>query len=148
MAKKVAKSAKQPPKKKAPGGRGTITGDHGVATRFSASNQPTPEAKKEGHMKRRMLKDMLEMTFTGPKGGKLLKAAAAYMGIPEDELTVEDMLHFRQIERAIGKSNTFAYMAVMDRAYGKPVQPVKPEDEEGFKIKLTIKGGKNAGSGN
>jgi hypothetical protein len=146
--KKAAKKTATKRNKKEPSaGPGKLTGANGIGTRFSSDNQPTGEAKSAGHKKRRMLKDILELTFAGPKGSKLKKTAAAYLGLPEEEITVEDMLNFRQIERAIGKSNTFAYMAVMDRAFGKPVQAIKPEDDEGFKIKVTLKGGNHAGGG-
>lgn len=116
--------------------------DKGAATRFTSENQPSNELKKKGHAKRRLLKDLLEMAFTGPKGGKLKKAAATYLGIPEEELTVEDMMHFRQIERAIGKQNTFAYMAVMDRAFGKPKG--QGDEDTPLHIKVTVNSGANA----
>lgn len=104
--------------------------------KFSKENQPTGAAKSAGMRKKRLLKDIMAMAFKGPKGGKLKKLAANYMGVPEDSLTTEDMLHFRQIERAISKSNTFAYMALMDRAFGKPKGS---DDEIPKKIVVTIK---------
>jgi ribosomal 50S subunit-associated protein YjgA (DUF615 family) len=108
--------------------------------KFSKDYQPSGENKSKGKAKSRLLKDLLEMAFVGAKGAKLRKAAAAYMNLPEETITLEDMMHYRQIEKAISKSNTFAYQAVLDRAYGKPVQPI--EDESPKKIIVTIK--KNA----
>src|SRR5690349_11285957 len=76
---------------------------------FSKDYQPSGEAKSKGKRKARLLKDIFELAFVGPKGGKMKKAAAAYLNIPEEEISVEDMLHIRQIQAAISKQNTFAY---------------------------------------
>lgn len=89
---------------------------------FSSSNQPTGKAKSEGKRKARLLKDILELSFVGPPRGKLKQTAADYLGIPVEEMTVEYLMHFAQIRKAIKDGNTFAYMAVLDRAQGKPKQ--------------------------
>lgn len=104
---------------------------------FSKEYQPSGEAKSAGHRKKRMLKELLEATFIGPKRSKVKMKAAEYLGVDPESLTVEDLLHFKQIEIAISKGNTFAYQAVMDRAYGKPTQPTDERKVE--KIIVTIK---------
>lgn len=124
-------SIKRPSKGRVPF-RGAVDGKP-----FSKDNQPSPEAKSKGKKKSKLLTELLELTFKGPTRGKIKAAMAKYMGIPEEELTVEDMMHGRQIERAISKSNTFAYMAVMDRAFGKPKQITEEVGDK--KIVVTIK---------
>ena len=104
---------------------------------FSSDYQPSGEAKSRGWRKSKLLKDILDMAWNGRSGAKLRATAAEYLNIPEDQLTVEDLMNFRQIELAIKKQNTFAYTAVMDRAHGKPVQPVQEQGKK--KIVITIK---------
>jgi hypothetical protein len=115
-----------------------FTGKEGIATRFSKDRQPSPEAKSKGKRKSKLLSELLELSFGGKNQVKMRKAAAMYLGIPESEITIEDVMNFRQIEKSISKSNTFAYNSVMDRAFGKPKQ-VTEEVGEGRKIVVTIK---------
>src|SRR5687768_6244353 len=97
-------------------GKGEITPADG--TRFTSDNQPSGEAKSLGKKKKRLLKDILELSFIGPSGGRLKKAASEYLGIPQEEITVEMMMQFRMVEKAIKDSDTPAFNAIMDRAYG------------------------------
>jgi hypothetical protein len=94
--------------------------------KFSKDNQPLPEAKSAGKMKKKkgmeLAKAVLDLTFKGMKDSALKKAAAEYYGIDESEITVEMMLLFRQAEKAIQKADTLAFNAIMDRAHGKPKQ--------------------------
>lgn len=99
--------------------------------KFSKEYQPSGEAKSKGKVKSRLLKDILEMAFVGPKGGRLKKAAAAYLDIQEEDLTVEDILHIRQIQVAVSKQNTFAYNSIMNRVYGLPKQKTELTGKDG-----------------
>lgn len=95
---------------------------------FTKENQPSPEAKSMGWLKKNkgpeLVKAIFDLAFQGNKRNRLKKAAAQYYGLDEKEVAVEMMLVFRQIEKAIQKSNTQAFTAVMDRAYGKPKEKI------------------------
>lgn len=104
-------------------------------------DQPSPESKKAGWAKRKLAigiaKALMERGFVGEAGGKLKAAAARYLDLPEEEVTVELMLHFRQIEKAIKKSDTQAYNAFMNRAYGLPKQKMEHSGEDGGPIQTS-----------
>lgn len=93
---------------------------------FSADNQPSSESKKRGWDKRKKSKELAEailsLKFVGAKDSKLKQMMAEMFGVKEKDLTVEMMMLFRQTEKAIQKGDTFAFMAVMDRVYGKAKQ--------------------------
>lgn len=99
--------------------------------KFSKENQPSGEAKSAGKMKKKkgmeLAKAVLDLSFKGMKNSELKKAAAEYYGIDESEITVEMMLLFRQAEKAIQKADTHAFVALMDRAHGKPKQDMTHE---------------------
>lgn len=108
---------------------------------FSAENQPTPEQKKEGWLKKKrgpeLAKAVLQLAFQGMKNSELKKQAAEYYGIEESELTVELMLLFRQAEKAIQKADTPAFNAVMDRSYGKPKEKLEHSGPDDGPIETT-----------
>lgn len=94
---------------------------------FSKTNQPSPEAKKAGWAKRLALKELIDF-----KPGKLgdsktdyAKLTAIFYGIAKEEVTIKMIMEYRQIERAVLKGDTGAYIAVMDRAIGKPKQAIE-----------------------
>lgn len=110
-------------------------------TRFSSDNQPTGEQKSRGWWKKRrgkkLLQSILNLDFDGttvdPSTGEkqqniVKKQAAIYFQIPEEFITVEMIMSFRQIGMAIQRGDTSAYNSVMDRAFGKPKEV--PEIEE------------------
>lgn len=109
--------------------RHVINPKYGEATQFSETNQPTGVVKSIGWAKRRtgleLVKYALETNFKGKAGSELKKASAQYFGISEDDITVEMMLIFRQIEKAISESDTPAFKAVMERAFGMPKQQIE-----------------------
>lgn len=90
---------------------------------FSKENQPSPEAKSKGWDRKRVGKELaaqiLSLKFKGANNSPLLKNIASYFGVKEKDITVEMMMMFRQAEKAISKSDTFAFNAFMDRAHGK-----------------------------
>jgi hypothetical protein len=94
---------------------------------FTASNQPDPALKKKGWAKRRALNNLLKIKNPGRLGTNqtdYAQLASDFYGIPKEEITIEVIMHFRQIERAILKADTYAYEAVQKRAYGNPTQPL------------------------
>ena len=102
---------------------------------FSSDNQPSGELKSEGKRKARLLKDLLAITVSKKIGTneekEWVRLAAKYFQIPEDEIDIQQLLHFRQIQRALTKSDTYAYTAVMDRAFGKPKQQTELTGKDG-----------------
>lgn len=120
---KRAKNSAPPAKTKRPGKGGTIPPD-GVP--FSKKNQPSGEAKSLGWMKKKkgqeLAQAIMELAFKGMKNDALKKAAAEYYGVKPEDITVEMMMVFRQAEKAIQKSDTNAFNAVMNRAHGLPKQ--------------------------
>ena len=64
------------------------------------------------------------------------KLTAQYFGIKEEDVSVRMVMEFRQIEKAILKGDTLAFVAVMDRAYGKPVQGMELSNKDGEVLKL------------
>jgi hypothetical protein len=102
------------------GGPGMMKGKE-TGVPFTKDNQPSNEAKKEGQQRKKLLKDVLNAALN-PKGehAKMIAACAEYLEKDAGSVTLADLMHFRQAQKAISKQDTFAYQAVMDRAYGKP----------------------------
>lgn len=129
--KTIQKTSEKPAKR--PGKGGNVLPD--TPKPFTPDNQPTPEQKKAGWLKKKRAQDLakavLEMKFVGSKDGGLKKEVAEFFGISEEEITVEIMMLFRQAEKAIKKFDTPAFNAVMDRAFGKPKEKLEhsgPDD--------------------
>lgn len=135
---KVVKKLDGAPPDRKPGRNGVVVGS-GVP--FSKTNQPSSEAKKEGWRKRNALKDLLSISPTGFFDGSTKDyrtICAKYFGIDKKEVTNRMIMDFRQIEKAILKADTQAYIAVNDRAFGKP----KGEEPPAKRMHITINGTK------
>jgi hypothetical protein len=117
-------------------GKGAMNG-HETGPAWTSENQPSPEAKKKGWAKRRTLLQLLELATLNKLPGSEIEwrqRVADAMGIPENEVTVANIMEFRQIEKAIKKADTAAFTAIYDRAYGRPKQieddqPIVPPEE-------------------
>ena len=90
---------------------------------FTSNNQPTPKSKSRGHKKKLFLKDIAKQIVKGDAINDL-KPIAEYLGITENEIDVETLMHLSQISKAIKKEDTTAYNAVMDRLKGKAAQAI------------------------
>lgn len=110
--------------------------DAGNKTRFSSDRQPTGKAKSQGKLKSKfgtdLAKAILRMGFIGNKDSDIKKRACEYFGISANDLSIDAMLDFRQIEKAVQKADTHAYKAIKERAYGLPKQKteVTGKDDE------------------
>lgn len=109
---------------------------------FSKDYQPSNEAKRYGHWKKKrgkqMMKALLALPFNSlvPADHKdpnsplipnpLKKQAADYLGVPEQMITVEMIMAIKQLAMAVQKNDTSAFNAVWEKAYGK----VKEDDDE------------------
>lgn len=93
---------------------------------FTKENQPSSESKSAGWTRKRLLRDLLQLTIDGEQpDAKIVKAfIAGYLGKKEkelsDNLTLEQCMDLRLIEKAIKEGDTSAYTAIKDRVYGKP----------------------------
>lgn len=89
-------------------------------------HQPSPEAlsnaKKLKAKGRELAKAILSLKYKGLANSDLRKQMSDYFEVPEDELTIDMMIDFRQIEKAIGKSDTPAAKFIKESAYGQPKQ--------------------------
>lgn len=114
---------------------GLVNGQTENKNTFTAENQPTPAAREAGQRKKKAKKDMarliLQMKFAGKMDHALKKRVAKLFGVKEKVLTIEIMMHLRQAEKAIVKSDTYAYTALLDRVYGKPSQKMEHTGEDG-----------------
>lgn len=119
----MATRTKTSPKRPTRAFRGAVDG-----TPFSKENQPAPELKRNGWAKklhgRELAKAIMNLPFKGQDNSELKKAAAKYYNVPEEEITVEQMMFFRQIEKSIQKADTPAFKVVQERTYGLPKQEV------------------------
>lgn len=113
---------------------------------FSSESQPSSEAKKAGWARKlkgqELARAVLELAFKGNVDNDLRKEAAEYYNIEPSEINVEMMLLFRQAQKAIQQSDTSAFSAIMDRAFGKPKEKIEAKTDN--KITLQIVRGKNS----
>jgi hypothetical protein len=115
----------------------------GIAFGQPGNPIPSPAAKSAGWAKRRtgieLAKAILNLTFNDvPIKPFLKQRVAEFYGIPAEDVTVEAVLHFKQIERATN-GDTYAYQAFMNRALGMPKQ-VTEEIGKGMVINVNIEG--------
>lgn len=112
------------------------------AKQFSSENQPPPSVKSTGQLKRKrnadLAKAMLQLPFKGNLDGKLRKAISEYFGVKEKDITVEMMMTYRQIEKAIQKADTNAFNTIMDRAHGKVKQKHELTGENGSPLAAAV----------
>lgn len=107
-------------------GPGTMNGNE-TGRSFTSTNQPSSEAKSRGQKKRYGLKKLLDITTPGRVGTNQInyaQLAADFYGIEIEDVTIRMIMDFRQIEKSVAKADTAAYEAIMNRAYGKPGQPL------------------------
>ena len=96
------------------------------AVMFSKEYQPSPEAKKEGWRRKRVLKDLATSLIGGGSLSKAKKMAEQIgVDLSDDEFSVDIVLTLRQIGKALKDGDTRAYSAAMDRMIGRPTQPVQ-----------------------
>ena len=98
-------------------------------TPFSKDNQPTPEAKREGHKRKRALKDLADALISGERLDKC-KVIADKVGIDlnDNEFTLDIAMTLKQIEKAFDEGDTRAYQAAMDRLMGKAPQQITQDN--------------------
>ena len=104
---------------------------------YSKENQPTPEAKAAGHIKRIILKDIAKQLTTGTYKQALIELAKV-LGVDADAIDLETAMHLKQMEKALVNGDTFAYNALMDRMKGKPVQAIQLEETKVLPSRFTI----------
>jgi len=118
----------------------------GEGPTFTSEYQPSPEAKKAGHRRKWLLKQLLDLQ---PKKGtnrhwdKIINEACEHFGIQDTELTNQMLMEYRMLVEASRKGNVAAFRAITERVYGRPRQedappPVATPDEEQVRQKSQI----------
>lgn len=92
-------------------------------TKFTSDKQPSRKAKSRGWKRKLLLKDIASQIVKGQALNDL-KPLADYLGIEEDKVDVETLMHLSQMSKAIKEQDTRAYNAVMDRLKGKAKQEI------------------------
>lgn len=109
--------------------------------KFSRDNQPSAQAKKDGWERRKkgmaLVRTILSLTMTGETSKTIRRRCADFFGIPEQDLTVEDLLHFKQAERAIKSGDTNAYKALLDKS-GNFKTELSLSGEVNQNVKMTL----------
>lgn len=96
-------------------------------TQFSSENQPSAESKSKGWKKKRATKEIMESFLTN-KAQESERELAEFFGFDTDEIDNRTLADLKQVQKAINDGDTKAYMAVMDRLYGKPIQAIQMEE--------------------
>lgn len=119
-AKEISTKANTPNYTPRPPGNGAMNGNH-TGKPFSKDNQPSPEAKSAGKLKGKRGQELARalLAIHAPESDHRA-ACAAYLNIPDDEITIEMMMVYRQAQKALDGQDTPAFNAVTDRAFGKP----------------------------
>ena len=70
---------------------------------------------------KKLLKDILTTPLNhSPEWDKWITLTAKYLQKDPKEITISDVMDLRMAQKAIQKSDVFAYQALKDRAFGKP----------------------------
>lgn len=110
--------------------------ESGRPNRFSAHNQPSSEAKKNGWKRkqfgRNAIKALLSDTITNKLCADDLEKMKNYFG---EELVKSEsagiLIAIAQIKKAILTGDTSAFNALMDQSLGRPVQAIAQVDSAG-----------------
>ena len=109
---------------------------HRHITRFSKDNQPSPEAKRKGHQKKKALRDMGELLASGKvfdeievDGKSMSQLISDMYGVPIEEVSLTVLAGLRQLQKAITDGDTKAFTAFMDRVEGRPKQSIEIETD-------------------
>jgi len=104
----------------------------GKATQFKKGQTAPIESKRDGWAKKKKGRELAELILGLIPSGKIIdekgnerlsvlrKATAAYFGVPEKEITVEQMILFGQAKIAIFKEDTNAAKFLHEIAYCVP----------------------------
>jgi hypothetical protein len=110
------------------GGKGKLKGiEGGIPFGHPDNPQPSREAKVLGHLKKKtgmeLARALLEMSFNDIEADSNLKQRVAdFYKIPVEEVNVQLVMHFKQIEKVATTGDTYAYQAFLNRALGMPKQ--------------------------
>jgi hypothetical protein len=117
----------QSTKPKVIGGKGMMNPSTGK--KFTSEYQPSSEAKKAGIRRSKTLRELLTM----PLKSKLPKSEEQFIrqvmntyGIEREEVDVRLFMEMKLAQRAYKDGDAIAYKALLDRAFGKPMQEQPP----------------------
>lgn len=135
------------PATKIKGGKGMMNGSTGK--KFSKDYQPDPAKSLATRMKKKNLREFLAMSLGKGKLPKdindFLNTANRVYGIKKEEVDVRLLMEMRLAYNAIQTGDVAAYKAIMDRAFGKPMQEQAPvvdvPQEDGERTKFVLPNG-------
>lgn len=89
---------------------------------FTSEKQPSPDVKRAGHKRKKDLKELNHALIKDVKAKEINELAKKLgIDIPPEDLYLDVVMTMKQVEKAMN-GDTKAYLAVMDRMLGKPVQ--------------------------
>lgn len=98
-------------------------------TQFKPGKSGNPEGRPRGSKNRAtIVRQILEMDYLAPD--EVIQTLKEEYPEIAKKLTVEEIMTIVQIRKAITESDTSAYKAVMDSAYGQPTQGINFESEK------------------
>lgn len=105
---------------------------------FSKENQPTGKQKSDGHKKRQAIKEMIRMMFENKykfsDDSQLKKQMITAFGPEVADKTILEIMTLQQVQKAILKGDTQAFIALLDRVDGRPVQAIAETDADGNEL--------------
>lgn len=101
--------------------------------KFTSDNQPSGDQKSNGHKRKYLLKDIASQIITG-ESKEVFSKVAEYLGVEIDKIDIEIAMHLKQMEKALKDGDTRAYIAIMDRIKGKPIQDISLQQNTTPKI--------------
>ena len=108
---------------------------------FSKENQPQGKAKSDGWARRKkgmaLVRAILALKFKGLPDSKIKANVSKMFSVPIEDLTVEDMGHFRQAELMITKADTAAYKALLAHS-GNFKSEINLTGEVNNNVKMTL----------
>lgn len=113
--------------------------------RFDSEYQPSPEAKSMGWKRRMGLREMLKLStaeLRNKKGEPYRDLVAIALDMNPEDVTLEMIMDFRQIEKASKRTDSYAYKVVKEFAHGKarqiPEEPPPPTPDSDQDQKSTF----------
>ncbi|GAB2582364.1 hypothetical protein [Spirosoma areae] len=93
---------------------------------FSSDYQPADDRKTHGPQRSYVARQVLALRME-VEADTMIELLKSYPQIDE-YLTAEELITLMQVHRAVIHQDTAAYKALMDSAYGAPMQPLVGED--------------------
>lgn len=122
-------------------GKGAMGPEWGVDTRFSSTNQPPKEKKMAGIAKkkftRQLLKDMLNLPYKFAPESQIKQQLIKAFGKEIENMSIGEIMSLQQAQKAVLKSDSGAYMALLNQAFGLPKQDIDLSTKEVIEVEIS-----------